>query len=396
MVTLAATFYVGFGFAKLYFLYDYQFPESGHLDVTSVANPGGQSDMAIEFEYADLTNEKLAAKRLAMEKKIFGGLRTRALPDAEPMKIAQFVSRYVGAEIFDRYYRRPFEARNVSVVEISGTFDELVGYTWKSILLRQDRKHNGKLLIFHQGHDGSPFSFELSNTVIGRAIEMGYDVLALSMPGIGWNRIENVRIKTWDGWGILKGVHQNSHALFELVDTGAAHFIKFFIGPVESSIDFALSESAYKTVVMAGHSGGAWTTTLTAALDPRIDHSISYAGSLPFFARHRPKDLGDAEQYDVVFYRDFQYPTLYELASWAPGRHRVHYEVYSTGDSCCFDGGSTETLKKYLQGRPLSPLRDLRIAIVDNVGHHMVTGAFFDILEGLNDRDLISEMKRNQ
>jgi PhoPQ-activated pathogenicity-related protein len=37
----------------------------------------------------------------------------------------------------------------------------------------------------------------------------------------------------------------------------------------------------YKHIVMAGLSGGGWTTTIAAAIDPRIQLSIPIAGSIP-------------------------------------------------------------------------------------------------------------------
>ena len=37
----------------------------------------------------------------------------------------------------------------------------------------------------------------------------------------------------------------------------------------------------YKHIVMAGLSGGGWTTTISAAIDPRITLSMPIAGSMP-------------------------------------------------------------------------------------------------------------------
>ena len=45
---------------------------------------------------------------------------------------------------------------------------------------------------------------------------------------------------------------------------------------------------------MMGKSGGGWTTTLAAALDPRISFSAPIAGSIPPGQRHGPgADRGD-------------------------------------------------------------------------------------------------------
>ena len=48
------------------------------------------------------------------------------------------------------------------------------------------------------------------------------------------------------------------------------------------SINSALS-IGYKHVVLFGLSGGGWSTTVAAAIDPRISLSIPIAGSVPKF-----------------------------------------------------------------------------------------------------------------
>ena len=58
---------------------------------------------------------------------------------------------------------------------------------------------------------------------------------------------------------------------------------------------------------MIGLSGGGWTTTLYAAIDPRVRLSFPVAGTLPDYLRlGRPGDKGDWEQF---------YPDLYKVAN---------------------------------------------------------------------------------
>jgi pimeloyl-ACP methyl ester carboxylesterase len=276
-----------------------------------------------------------------------------------------------------------FEAGRIEVSEISGRFPEMHGYIWRSLLLRRVEKPGKKLFIYHQGHDGNPFAYRQPNSVITHMIELGYDILVLCMPGYGWNPIANVRVKTWDGWGYLPALLPDNHAPLAIVNTGDGHFSKFFVLPVVSSIDLALSQRPYQQITMLGHSGGGWTTTLSAAVDPRIDNSIAYAGSLPFFARLRAVDVGDAEQFDTAFYRDFPYTTLYELASWNAGRKRIHYQLYNKNDDCCFSGESAEIFSRYLQAKPMRPERDLRMVIVNNSGHYMAVDAVKEIFRDI-------------
>jgi hypothetical protein len=380
-VLMAVAFYAGLLFGRHEERLTYRYPPKDAVVVDRES--GHEQNPPSSFDPVPSSPAELRRLRMSLEAKIYGGPRSHVLPHARPLGRDELVQSYVGTDVFSRSYSRVFAGRQIGATELSGAFDELPGYKWKSLLFRHRGQRAARLFVFHQGHDGSPFAHARSNAIISRMLDDGYDVLVLCMPGMAWNRIENLRIKTWDGRGFLAGLHENHHGLFAMIDTGAGHFVKFFIAPVVSSIDFAVGEQAYDAILMAGHSGGGWTTTLAAALDVRIDHSISYAGTLPYFAKHKPKDLGDPEQYDSAFYRDFPYPVLYELASWGARKHRIHYQLYSTEDQCCFDRGSTATLEKYLSMRPHAPDRDLRVAVVDHINHDMLVDVFFDILNEL-------------
>ena len=71
--------------------------------------------------------------------------------------------------------------------------------------------------------------------------------------------------------------------------------IRFFVEPVVLTINYAIGVLGYSSVLMMGKSGGGWTTTLAAALDPRIGASFAVAGSLPL--RFQPRQW-DFEQRD--------------------------------------------------------------------------------------------------
>lgn len=53
--------------------------------------------------------------------------------------------------------------------------------------------------------------------------------------------------------------------------------MRFFIEPVVLTINYALT-LGYKRIIMSGLSGGGWTTTVAAAIDPRIQLSMPGAG----------------------------------------------------------------------------------------------------------------------
>jgi hypothetical protein len=379
VLLMSVMFYGGLTYGRYEDRVVYKYPDAPYYGVGRLTPQPEASAPPVSFNAVPRSPEALTAARAALERKIFGGPRDHALPSILPLDYVQFTTDYVGRAAFDEHYRGIFTAQQIKIDEIAATFDELQGYTWKSLLLQQHLP-SSRLVIFHQGHDGNPFDFDRSNQILGQMIADGFDVLVMCMPGVGWNGLNDVRIKTWDGGGYLSGSHKNSHALFAMIDTGDAHFIKYFIAPVLSSLDAALGRRTYTSVLMAGHSGGGWTTTLAAALDTRIDYSISYGGTLPFFAKHQHGDLGDAEQYDSAFYRDFPYPALYELASSDSRKHRIHYQIYNTKDHCCFAQESTATLKRYLDQRSASPNSDLRITIVESDTHDMRINVLVDTI----------------
>jgi hypothetical protein len=63
------------------------------------------------------------------------------------------------------------------------------------------------------------------------------------------------------------------------------HPEQFFLEPVWLSVNYAKS-LGYQRIIMGGLSGGGWTTTVAAAIDPRIGLSFPVAGSVPCDFRH--------------------------------------------------------------------------------------------------------------
>lgn len=379
ITALLFVFASGFVFGKAYSQFSDQFPEIEYLG-TAVTRHA-----SLPQQFADSMPkglEKINAERVrdSLIKKVYGASRSLQPAAWRLISAERFSETYATARTFEAFYRQLFERFQLSIMEIEGSHEELRGYTWKSLLIRHGGSSANRLFVFHHGHIGSPFGFASTNTVISRMIEKGHDVLVLAMPATAWNTIQNVRVKTWDGWGYLSGLHNQNHAVFEMIDAGAGHYIRYFLEPIFSSLDAAFIDRRYRDVTMLGHSGGGWSTTLAAAMDVRIKFSISYAGTLPFFARHTIQDMGDAEQYASAFYRDFPYTLLYELASSPEPGGRTHYQVFNSDDSCCFGRSSWPTLKKYYEARKMPSEWDFRIAIVGNDVHAMVPEAVFEIL----------------
>src|SRR5262249_40894467 len=89
----------------------------------------------------------------------------------------------------------------------------------------------------------------------------------------------------------------------------------------------------YQEYSMVGLSGGGWTTTVYAALDPTITFSFPVAGTIPLYLRAKGS-VGDTEQTLSSFYQIAGYPDLYVLGSHGPGRKQV--QILNRQDDCCF------------------------------------------------------------
>ncbi len=110
--------------------------------------------------------------------------------------------------------------------------------------------------------------------------------------------------------------------------------LAFFLEPTARVINhLAAGQPEYRDFSMIGFSGGGWTTTVYAALDPRIALSIPIAGSVPLYLR-KEKYSHDEEQIHAAFYALAGYPDLYVLG--AAGAGRMQIQVLNRDDPCCF------------------------------------------------------------
>jgi hypothetical protein len=189
------------------------------------------------------------------------------------------------------------------------------------------KRPNGELVVVHHGHactlddDPSPndVGYGLQRT-IAALLREGYGVLGAFMPH--------------KRPGDCSGSHD---AMFELKTTGNP--MRYFLEPTAVSLNYAKSlrgadqSPLYRAFHMAGLSGGGWTTTVYAAIDPRIRCSFPVAGTIPLYLRARGS-VGDREQYNADFYRIAGYPDLYILGAQGKGRKQV--QILNRKDNCCF------------------------------------------------------------
>jgi hypothetical protein len=129
----------------------------------------------------------------------------------------------------------------------------------------------------------------------------------------------------------------SSHDILSQLESDKLNPLKFFVEPVLASLNYAEEQrGGYRFIFMAGLSGGGWTTTLYAAIDPRISASFPVAGSQPFAQKtFRGATVGDWEQHGAGIYNRANYLDLYILATY-PARTQV--QLLNVHDPCCYGG----------------------------------------------------------
>jgi hypothetical protein len=191
-------------------------------------------------------------------------------------------------------------------------------------------RKNHRLVILHHGHactmnDSPEFAdvgFGMQRT-INALLQDGYSVLAMYMP----------HFRPDDCW--YGRLHD---PMFTIpVTTGSP--MKFFLEPVAVALNYLKTQSStdnfpqYQEFDMVGLSGGGWTTTVYAAIDPTIKFSFPVAGSIPLYLRFGDS-IGDLEQTLPAFYQIAGYPDLYVMGSYGSDRKQV--QILNRLDDCCF------------------------------------------------------------
>lgn len=194
---------------------------------------------------------------------------------------------------------------------------------------------NGKLLIYHGGHDGD---FVVAKDLIEFFLKNGFALIALSMPLEAPNNRPVVDLER------VGKIQLAFHEQLKLLKMKAGHPVQLFLTPVAACLNYA-KPLGYNSVYMAGLSGGGWTTTIYAALDPRIIRSYPVAGTLPLHLRkdgkrsntaQRGVDWGDYEQSIPELYTIANYLELYVLSSSGDGRKQL--QILNKNDPCCMGG----------------------------------------------------------
>lgn len=239
-----------------------------------------------------------------------------------------------------------------------------VAYLFKPI------NSNGELIIYHQGHKGG---FIEGKPTIEYFLEKNYSIIAFSMPLLGMN---SQPIFEHPQFGILK---IKSHNQLELLENSGSEPIKFFVEPVIKMINYIDSEYNFESIHMIGISGGGWVTTLTAAIDNRINQSFSVAGSYPMFLRNESKNFGDYEQHRLELYEINNYLDLYVMASY--GTDRKFVQIFNKYDPCCFNGESFSTYEDEIK-KVVNVLGegDFKIFLDESHSKHIISDYALEII----------------
>ncbi len=185
------------------------------------------------------------------------------------------------------------------------------------------RNGNRRLVIVHQGHSCETGAAGVGD-VIRDLVRSGYAVLAMNMP----------RCRAGDCASDCTVAHNE---MFASIHLARGSPLKFFLEPIAVSLNYLQRHGAsggpYSDFNMVGLSGGGWTTTVYAAIDPRITLSFPVAGTLPLYLRGGGS-VGDMEQTLPDFYQLAGYLDLYVLGSAGAGRKQV--QILNERDDCCF------------------------------------------------------------
>lgn len=242
---------------------------------------------------------------------------------------------------------------------------------------------NNKLIIYHGGHDGD---FIVAKDLISFFLKNGFAVIGMSMPLEGPNNHPVVELAH------IGKVQLTFHDQLKLLQMKSGHPVQLFLTPVAVVLNYTQS-FGYESTFMTGVSGGGWTTTMYAAVDPRITRSYPAAGTLPLHLREdrkrtnsaqRPADWGDYEQTIPELQSIVNYLDLYILGS--VGEHRKQLQIINKNDPCCFGGEAFKAYEAVVNER-VRGLGDGSFAVfldTENTRHSVSDGAMKVILNDIN------------
>lgn len=265
------------------------------------------------------TNDQAAAKRAELVNFIWG---TNGLPKDQPANVEKAIQ--------DQRYADLTNLKQIDRLTVNMEWG-LTSTAYHFIPVQG----NGKLLIYHGGHDGD---FIIAKDLISFFVKNGFAVIGMSMPLEPPNNQPVVEIEN------VGKVQLAFHDQLKLLKMKSGDPVQLLLTPVAVIMNYA-EPLGYQAIFMTGVSGGGWATTMYAALDPRVRRSYPAAGTLPLNLREdsgrtnsaqRPADWGDYEQTIPKLHSIANYLDLYVLSSL--GEQRKQLQIINKYDPCCFSG----------------------------------------------------------
>jgi len=184
-----------------------------------------------------------------------------------------------------------------------------------------------KAIIYHQGHAGD---FINGKSTIQFFLENDYDVVAFAMPLLGLNSQPIIELEQFGS------IRLSGHQHFRLLETDDFTPMKFFLEPLAVSLNYLEEEYDFEEYYMIGLSGGGLLTAIYPAIDDRISHGYSVAGSYPIFLEATKSGPWHYEYLLKEFYEIVNYLEIYVMAGY--GENRKFVQIFNEFDLCCYEG----------------------------------------------------------
>ena len=250
-------------------------------------------------------------------------------------------------------------------------------YNINHFAILEKAENKKKLLIYNQGHiPGNPYNDQYFLEIKKKFISEGYDVLSLSMTGLGYNN--NPKIN-------FPGYQKNLNP--ELHETYSSYYDSKFSNKKPLSLMLSgnyylikniIKKNNYEDVTMIGISGGGWYTTVLSSIITKIDVSYSFAGTMPLLFGLFDSNIKDWEQVDSSLFNIIDYNSLYILSTLDGdgNSNRRHYQIYNDEDPCCFKNPAAKMLKEIYTN---NKVKNFEIVILNNKKHSIRTDFLFKI-----------------
>jgi hypothetical protein len=213
------------------------------------------------------------------------------------------------------------------------------------IILYPSHANDRCFFIYHSGHGPQ---LDGAHKLVERALKNSCTVFLLEMPIWGPNvsRNRNSEFAVLPRGELLELSRSDLrlHGAMDILENEyQENMLKLFIQPVIDTINYIYATHDDPKVVMAGLSGGGWTTHVAAAVDRRIHKSFAIAGSSPYSSMRQ----NDYEQNHELLNAIGGYSSIYVLAAAnSEDLLREHHHILNSKDSCCFNPTGKQWVEK--------------------------------------------------